>query len=105
MYKKIITLVTLALLAGFTAGAQRRGPGAPDGGPKPAEGEAPKQEKPVELKMKPGLFSVAQNEKDWYFEIPDSLLGRRILAVKRSMSPCSTGRKPRTETSSSGRTS
>lgn len=86
MYKKIITLVTLALLAGFTAGAQRRGPGAPDGGPKPAEGEAPKQEKPVELKMKPGLFSVAQNEKDWYFEIPDSLLGRRILAVTRFVS-------------------
>ena len=53
---------------------------------------APAQEKekekkdapaPVKLEFSQGLFSVAHNEKDWFLEIPDTLLGRRILAVTR----------------------
>lgn len=35
------------------------------------------------LKVTEGLFGVAQKDKDWFFDIPDSLLGRRILAVTR----------------------
>ena len=35
------------------------------------------------LEFSRGLFAVSQQDKDWYFEIPDSLLGRRILAVTR----------------------
>ncbi len=86
MQKRIVVLVTLALLAGFTAGAQRKG-APPADGPKPPEAkEAQKSEKPVELTMTPGLFSIAQHEKDWYFEIPDGILGRRILAVTRFVS-------------------
>ncbi|MBQ2501695.1 MAG: zinc-dependent metalloprotease, partial [Bacteroidales bacterium] len=30
-----------------------------------------------------GLFGVANKDADWFFEIPDDLLGRRILAVTR----------------------
>ena len=86
MQKRIVVLVTFALLAGFTAGAQRKG-APPADGPKPPEAkEAQKSEKPVELTMTPGLFSIAQHEKDWYFEIPDGILGRRILAVTRFVS-------------------
>ena len=38
---------------------------------------------PVNLNFSKGLLSVAKNEKDWYLEVPDSLLGRRLLAVTR----------------------
>jgi len=51
---------------------------------KPEKKEAP--EKEVNLTFTQGLFSVAQNEKDWYLEIPDSLLGRRFLAITRFVS-------------------
>ena len=37
----------------------------------------------TEAELLRGLFGAARNEKDWYLEIPDSLLGRRFLAVTR----------------------
>ena len=62
----------------------------PGRGPRPgSDKDAPKEESkkeapaPVNLTFSQGLFSVAQNEKDWYMEIPDSLLGRRFLAITR----------------------
>jgi hypothetical protein len=89
MDKKILTLLAAAAAACISAMAQ--GPGPRPGAPRPdapaKEGEATeKKEAPANLTFKPGLFGVAQNEKDWYFEIPDSLLGRRILAVTRFVS-------------------
>lgn len=36
-----------------------------------------------EISSKDGLFTVRHIKNDWYFEIPDSLLGRLILAVTR----------------------
>ena len=88
MDKKILTLLAAALMC-LGALAQPRGPrpgAAPDAKDTPAEKE---KEAPVQLSFKPGLFGVAQNEKDWYLEIPDSLLGRRFLTVTRyvSMTP------------------
>ena len=88
MDKKILTLLAAALVC-LGALAQPRGPrpgAAPDAKDTPAEKE---KEAPVQLSFKPGLFGVAQNEKDWYLEIPDSLLGRRFLTVTRyvSMTP------------------
>ena len=41
------------------------------------------EEKKVELKVTPGMVGVAHNENDWYFDVPDDLLGRRMLAVTR----------------------
>ena len=63
----------------FNAGAQ---------GNKPSGDKDKKEtpEKQVEIKVTPGLFGVGHNENDWYFEIPDSLLGRRLLAVTRFVS-------------------
>ena len=63
----------------------------PPGGPRPdmkPEGEKKDEpEKPMpELKVTPGLFGVSHHEKDWYFDVPDSLLGRRILTVTRYVS-------------------
>ena len=83
-----------AVLAVFLAAAPSlyaQPPGGPRGGARPGaekgddkKGEA---EKPApELKVTSGLFGVASHEKDWYFDIPDSLLGRRILAVTRYVS-------------------
>ena len=88
MDKKILTLLAAALMC-LGALAQPRGPrpgAAPDAKDTPAEKE---KEAPVQLSFKPGLFGVAQNEKDWFLEIPDSLLGRRFLTVTRyvSMTP------------------
>ena len=69
----------------LNAMAQPPRPGGP-GAPGAKEGAKEEKEAPANLKFTEGLFSVAQNEKDWYFEIPDQLLGRRILAVTRYVS-------------------
>ena len=87
MDKKILTLLSALVIVCFTAGAQGRGPRP--GGPAPESKDAPSEKEaaaPANLTFQKGLFGVAQNEKDWYFEIPDSLLGRRILAVTRYVS-------------------
>ena len=73
--------IAAALLAlSVLAGAQTRKPAAD--APKDNE----KKEEAVQLDFKQGLFGVAQHENDWYFEVPDSLLGRRMLVVTRFVS-------------------
>jgi len=43
-----------------------------------------KQEPPSSAEVKKeGLFTVTKSKEDWYFEIPDSLIGHRILATVR----------------------
>ena len=70
----------LALVLCVTSLAQGR-PQRPEAKDKAEEKkEAPA---PVNLNFSKGLLSVAKNEKDWYLEVPDSLLGRRLLAVTR----------------------
>ena len=81
MKKKIAIVLTVVLAVGQIVSAQPRRQAPPAA---PAEKDAP--EKPVELSVTEGLFGVAQNENDWYFELPDSLLGRRMLAVTRFVS-------------------
>jgi len=71
-----LTLIVAALLAIFTAAsAQPKKPAA--------DKETEKQEEKIELKVTPGMVGVAHNENDWYFDVPDELLGRRMLAVTR----------------------
>ena len=82
MMKKYTTVLAALLAVSLLASGQPRRP-APAAG-EPTEKE--KAEKPLELDVKAGLFGVAQNENDWYFELPDSLLGRRMLAVTRFVS-------------------
>ncbi len=83
MMKKF-TLVAAALLSlCIVAGAQGRKPAAPD---KDAAKDTEKKEEPVVLNFKAGLHDVARKDNDWYFEVPDSLLGRRMLAVTRFVS-------------------
>ncbi|MBR4133766.1 MAG: zinc-dependent metalloprotease [Bacteroidales bacterium] len=88
MKKRLLTLAAMLLALGLTAGAQGWGPppGRPGGEPPKDSSESSEKEKTPELTFKDGLFGVAQNEKDWYFEIPDEILGRRILAVTRFVS-------------------
>ena len=78
MTKRIAAIAATLLAVCFLSGAQGRRP-APDTDPSD-------KESPVELTFASGLFGVAQNGGDWYFEVPDSLLGRRILAVTRYVS-------------------
>lgn len=79
MNRKPLTLIATMLLVSITsvfaplAGAQKN--------QKKAESDTTKTAPALEFSQ--GLFAVSQQEKDWYFEIPDSLLGRRILAVTR----------------------
>lgn len=83
--KKFFFALTVAAVAfSLSAGAQ---------GGKPAKGKDDKapaekasSEKTVNITVSDGLFGVGNNENDWYFEIPDSLLGRRLLAVTRYVS-------------------
>ena len=80
MTKKFTAIAAALLAACFVLGAQPRRPAAPA----PKDGaEKENAEAPVELKMTEGLMSVGQNEKDWFFDIPDAMLGRRMLAVTR----------------------
>ncbi len=47
---------------------------------------APRQKREVRPAAIPGLFNVQQHKSDWYFQIPDSLLGRPFLATTRFIS-------------------
>ncbi len=85
MKRILITVVAIMMAAAPLALAQPRG-----GRPMPGKPDTEKKDEPEktapELKVTPGMFGVAHQEKDWYFEIPDNLLGRRILAVTRYVS-------------------
>ena len=84
MKKQILLVASLALcLNAFAQPARGPRPGADKDAPKE---KTEKEAAPVKLDFSKGLFSVAQNEKDWYMEIPDSLLGRRFLAITRYVS-------------------
>ncbi len=100
MYKQLFNpknLVALLLLAGsLQAAAQDKKPPVPAA---PANGAAPAAATPPAFPKagpkpykeiitdkaisKKGLFTVHKVEDKWYFEIPDSLLGRDILIVNR----------------------
>ena len=83
MKKVLFAAVAIMMVTAQFSIAQPRG-GRPG---KPEAGKSEEAEKPApELKVTPGMFGVAHNEKDWYFDVPDSLLGRRILAVTRYVS-------------------
>ncbi len=82
MSKRFTTFAAALLALCFVAGAQGRRPASAHDSSK----ENDKKEEAVELSVKSGLLGVAQHENDWYFELPDSLLGRRMLAVTRFVS-------------------
>ncbi len=85
MKRILITVVAIMMVTSPIALAQPRG-GRPGAG-KPDSEKKDEPEKPApELSVTPGLFGIAHNEKDWYFEVPDNILGRRILAVTRYVS-------------------
>ncbi len=79
MRQFLIPVVALMMAAAPAAFAQRGN--AKTDAEKPAA-----EEKTPALSVTSGLYGVSQNEKDWYFDIPDELLGRRILAVTRFVS-------------------
>ena len=81
MSLKKIFLAVAFVCATLAAGAQPR-PAAPS---RDAASDT-KKEEAVEVTVKPGLMGVGQHENDWYLEVPDSLLGRRMLAVTRFVS-------------------
>lgn len=95
---KRISLITLALLgASFYGFSQQKNPkknapvvAAPAGNPnavtRPPAGPGPKPYAEVitaKAKTDKGLFKVHNLEDRYFFEIPDSLLGREILTVNR----------------------
>lgn len=82
---KRFALIAVALFAlSLGAGAQGRKPA--DKPAADAAKDTEKKEETVELNFTGGMLGVAQHENDWYFEVPDSLLGRRMLAVTRFVS-------------------
>jgi hypothetical protein len=90
MKRTFYLIATMLLAISLTAGAQGRGAGRPASGQgaagAPGANTEQEKEKAPEMEFKSGMFGVAQNDRDWYFEIPDDLLGRRILAVTRFVS-------------------
>lgn len=79
MPKRFATVAAALLALCLVAGAQGRKPASAPG----SSQENDKKEAPLALTVKAGLHGVAQHEKDWYFDVPDSLIGRRMLAVTR----------------------
>ncbi|MBR1927044.1 MAG: DUF5117 domain-containing protein, partial [Bacteroidales bacterium] len=85
MKRSFIIVAAIMMATASLTLAQPRG-GRPGPG-KPDSEKKDEPEKPApELKFTAGLFGVANHEKDWYFEVPDNILGRRILAVTRYVS-------------------
>ncbi|MBO6249345.1 MAG: DUF5118 domain-containing protein, partial [Bacteroidales bacterium] len=85
MKRMLITLVAIMMATSPLVLAQPRGSRPVPGKPDSEKKDEPEKPAP-ELTVTPGLFGVAHNEKDWYFEVPDNILGRRILAVTRYVS-------------------
>ena len=87
MHMKRILTAALAVFLAAAPSLYAQPPGGPRGGARPDAEKKDEPEKPLpELKVTPGLFGVSNHEKDWFFDVPDSLLGRRILAVTRYVS-------------------
>jgi hypothetical protein len=84
MLKRIALIAATLLALSLGAGAQGRKPVDKPASDGAKEGE--KKEETIELNFTGGMLGVAQHENDWYFEVPDSLLGRRMLAVTRFVS-------------------
>ena len=75
----------LALLVGACSSTKPASNGAKPNGPaKPAKGIQP-YNKVITAKAKsdPGLFTVHKVDDNYYFEIPDSVMGKEILMVSR----------------------
>ncbi|MBR3653297.1 MAG: zinc-dependent metalloprotease [Bacteroidales bacterium] len=84
MSKRIALIAAAFLALTLSAGAQGRKPADKPAADASKDGD--KKEETVELNFTGGMLGVAQHENDWYFEVPDSLLGRRMLAVTRFVS-------------------
>ena len=89
MKRLVMTLMALTV-ALSPALAQPRGGNRPAHAPGAGKPDVEKTDEPEknapELKVTQGLMGVSHHEKDWYFDVPDSLLGRRILTVTRFVS-------------------
>jgi len=85
MKRKLFAVVCLMLAFTMVAGAANEKKKKQE----PAKPDTVAKAKPAPMKITEGLFCVGKKDKDYYFEIPDSLMGRRILAVTRysKMSP------------------
>jgi hypothetical protein len=82
MLRNAISFLLLICIA--TTGAAQRDSARTFGAPRPQSG--PKAFKDVitdKAKTDEGLFRVHRQDEKWYFEIPDSLLGRDIMVVNR----------------------
>lgn len=78
MNKYYLVLLFAGLLFCTSADAQRK---KRKSEPKKVEVPAPQKPKPsVDMK---GLFNVTKMDTDWFFEIPDSLIGREFLTTTR----------------------
>ena len=78
MKRFLISILGLTLCLGQLAAQPPFPPRTPASEPKDAQEDTAAVVPAIE-----GLFGVANKENDWYFEIPDDLLGKRILAVTR----------------------
>ena len=78
MKRFLISILGMTLCLGQLAAQPPIPPRAPAADPKDAQ-----EDTAAVVPAKEGLFGVANKENDWYFEIPDDLLGKRILAVTR----------------------
>jgi len=82
MNKRITTLLALCVCSVF-AYAQAPVKKADSTAKKPVEY---KKIIPESAKAQHGLFDISQVDQKWYFEVPDSLLGRYLLTVSRYVS-------------------
>ena len=84
MSKRVARIAAGCLALTLSAGAQGRKPADKPAADAAKDGD--KKGEAVELNFTGVMLGVAQHENDWYFEVPDSLLGRRMLAVTRFVS-------------------
>ena len=78
MKRILISILGMALCISQLAAQPPMPPRTPSSDSKDAQNDTA-----AVVPAKEGLFGVANKDNDWYFEIPDDLLGKRILAVTR----------------------
>jgi len=75
--KKMILILSLALIIGSPVDAKRK---------KKKDAPKPPAKKERRAPARQGLFNVQHHNDDWFFQIPDSLLGQPFLSTTRYVS-------------------
>jgi len=91
--KKLLILLLGMTLVALPADAKARKKKKKEAAVAAAQAQQKKKPEEKPSVVRPGMFGVTKTKSDWFFEIPDSLLNKDLLATTRYVStPASSGK-------------